>query len=87
MAIGAYSGFHLKISRKGGKQRWKKSMILKGILGFILFEYAEKNKEKEMVRNGLVLEKIISMQAYSVTDIGKKNRKKKWNMVEVSLSP
>ena len=30
-----------------------------------------------MVRNGLVLEKIISMQAYSVTDIGKKNRKKK----------
>ena len=51
-------------------------MILKGILGFILFEYAEKNKEKEMVRNGLVLEKIISMQAYSVTDIGKKNRKK-----------
>ena len=51
-------------------------MILKGILGFILFKYAEKNKEKEMVRNGLVLEKIISMQAYSVTDIGKKNRKK-----------
>ena len=53
-------------------------MILKGILGFILFVYAEKNKGKEMVRNGLVLEKIISMQAYSVTDR---------NMVEVSLSP
>ena len=34
-------------------------MILKGILGFILFEYAEKNKEKEMVKNGLVLEKTL----------------------------
>ena len=47
MAIGAYCGFHLKISRKGKKM--KEKCDFKGILGFILFVFVEKNKAKEMV--------------------------------------
>ncbi len=47
--------------------------------GFILFVYTEKNKAKEMVRVGVILEKIRSKQAFRYvndTDIGKKKKKK-----------
>ena len=52
----------------------KEKYDFKWILGFILFAHAEKNKAKEMTRVGLLLEKIRSRQAYSVTDIGKKEK-------------
>ena len=52
MAIGAYCGFHLKVSRK--EKKMKEKYDFKGVLGFILFVYAEKNKAKEMIRVGLI---------------------------------
>jgi hypothetical protein len=50
--------------------------------GFILFVYTEKNKAKEMVRVGVILEKIRSKQAFRYvndTDIGKKKKKNENN--------
>ena len=81
MAIGAYCGFHLKISRKGKKMKEKCDFnFLKGFWVSFYLYLLRKIRQKKWSESGLCLKKSYQSKHILLLILEKKNK------VEVSLS-